>query len=380
MQIAILTPLEVEYRAVKRWLDSPREDVRGHLRCTLGRFRAERGAFEIILYQTGSRNSEVALAAERLIALYYPAVVILTGIAGGVKDAAIGDVVVGNRAYGYESGKSTDEGFSSRPQVHHYSKELLDLARSVSEREQWLMRISEKPEPPPRVFFGPIASGDQVVASTQSEAYRRIKQHYNDTLALEMESIGFARTMADYPLIRSINIRSISDLLDGKDAQKDTITQPQAAAHAAAFTFGLIHQLNPAHLKYDPMDEKTIAQKIVSTLFPLLRLDSVKEIGQEFREATDGAIKEIWEKVRPIFIEEIESEETPEEAKGAVKVSLREKLKQDSKLKQQLENLLDPGKASAGNQVRIENSKNVVQGSNIKADGNIQIGDNHTSS
>lgn len=372
MDIAILTPIAVEYRAVKGYLKDAREEQKEGQYYTVGTFRGQHHDYSVFLRETGSRNNEVALAAERAIRHYQPAVIILTGIAGGVKDAGIGDVVVGTQAYGYEAGKSMDEGFSSRPNVLPYSQELIELARSVERAGRWHQRLSSGASP--RVFFGPIASGDQVVASTRAEVYRVIKAHYNDTLALEMESIGFARALASYPRIRAINIRGVSDLLDGKNAKHDAESQPRAAEHAAAFVFELLDQLN---LNIQNMDAKTLAKEIIATVFPLLRLDSVKQVGKEFKEATDGSILEIWEQVRPVFIEEIEAEDTVEEAQVAIGSALRRELNKDEELKQQLEALLKKAeeKGTAGSKVVIKNSKNVVQGSDIRVGGDFRVGD-----
>ena len=376
MDIAILAPIPVEHRAVMAFLEDTREEAKNGLYYTVGAFRGQHEPYSIVLRQTGSRNNEVALAAERIIQLYQPTIIILTGIAGGVKDAGIGDVVVATQAYGYEAGKSTDDGFSSRPNVLPYSPELIELARAVERAGNWRQRLSPATSGP-QVYFGPIASGDQVVASTQAEAYRIIKAHYNDTLALEMESIGFARALAAYPHIRAINIRGISDLLDGKTAQHDAKNQPRAAEHAAAFVFELLDQLNFNSLKILHMDTKTLAKQIVTTLFPLLKLDSVKQIGKEFRQATDGSILEMWEKVKPLFIEEIEAEDTPEEAQVAIGSALRKALNKDEKLKQELEALLKQAaeKGVAGSTVAISNSKNVVQGSDIRVGGDFRVGD-----
>ena len=375
MDIAILTPIAVEYRAVKGYLKDAREEQKEGQYYTVGTFRGQHHDYSVFLRETGSRNNEVALAAERAIRHYQPAVIILTGIAGGVKDAGIGDVVVGTQAYGYEAGKSTDDGFSSRPNVLPYSQELIELARSVERAGRWHQRLSSGASP--RVFFGPIASGDQVVASTRAEVYRVIKAHYNDTLALEMESIGFAQAVAAYPHISALNIRGISDLLDGKNAAHDQASQPRAAAHAAAFVFELLYQLNLSNLKIQNMDAKTLAKEVVATLFPLLKLDSIKQIGKEFRQAADGSILAIWEQVKPIFIEEIEAEDEPEQAQGAIRSALRKKLDGDDSLRQQLEALLKvaEAKGAAGNTVTISNSKNVVQGSNINVGGDFRVGD-----
>ncbi|TVL99015.1 MAG: hypothetical protein CV087_19730 [Candidatus Brocadia sp. WS118] len=376
MDIAILAPIPVEYRAVKAYLEDAREEAQDGQYYTVGAFRGRHHTFSVVLRETGSRNNEVALAAERIIRHYRPAIIILTGIAGGVKDARIGDVVVATQAYGYEAGKATDEGFSSRPNVLPYSPELVELARSIERAGNWRNRLSPAAASP-QVFFGPIASGDQVVASSQSEAYRIIKNHYNDTLALEMESIGFARAVSAYPHIRAMNIRGISDLLDGKNAEHDAENQPRAAAHAAAFVFELLDQLDFTKLNPYYMDAKTLSKEIVAAIFPLLRLNSVRQIGKEFKQAAEGSILEIWEKVKPIFIEEIEAEDTPEEAQVAISSSLRKKLDKDKELKQQLETLLKKveEKGGGGSKVAIKNSKNVVQGSEIKVGGDFRVGD-----
>ena len=76
-------------------------------------------------------------------------------------------------------------------------------------------------------------------------------------------------------------------------------------------------------------------------------------------------------------IEEIEAEDTPEEAQTTIKSSLRKKLDKDDELKQQLEALLKQAaeKGAAGSTVTISNSKNVVQGSNIQVGGDFRLGD-----
>lgn len=126
------------------------------------------------------------------------------------------------------------------------------------------------------------------------------------------------------------------------------------------------------------MDAKTLAKEIVATIFPLLRLDAVKQIGKEFEQAADGTVLEIWEKVKPVFIEEIEAEDAPEEAPAAIRSSLRNKLNEDEVLKRQLEALLGKVKekgAAGKSKVVIRDSKNVVQGSDIRVGGDFRVGD-----
>ncbi len=377
MDVVILSPLELEYAAVRRFLTDVKEEACNGITYEVGHFQGKHHCYRIAITETGPGNNTLALAAERAIQHFSPAVLLLVGIAGGVKDAQVGDVVVGTKAYGYESGKVTPEGLVSRPNTHYGDRELIAKAKTVKRERAWLQRLATTVNEP-GVFFGPIASGEKVIASTTSPEYRFLKTHYNDTTAIEMEAYGFAKAAFGHPQVRALNIRAISDLLDGKNANDDRNHQPMAAAHAAAFAFELLNILELENVKIKPMDAKTIAQAVVSTLFPLLKLDSVKKAGQELKAAADGTVKEIWEKVKPIFIEEIEAEDTPEEAKVTIKSNLRKKLEKDEGLKKELEALLKQAedKGVGGSQVTISHSKNVVQGSKVNTGGgDFRVGD-----
>lgn len=59
------------------------------------------------------------------IVILTPIQIVLAGVAGGVKDVAIGDIVIGTKFYGYEFGKETPGGFVTRPEGGYYSKELI---------------------------------------------------------------------------------------------------------------------------------------------------------------------------------------------------------------------------------------------------------------
>ncbi len=114
----VLTALQVEYAAVRKHLTEVREEV--HPRGTV----YERGVFsvasqegwEVGIVEIGVGNANAAMEAERAIAHFNPAVALFIGIAGGLKDVLIGDVVAATKVYGYESGKSR-ESFEVRPDV-----------------------------------------------------------------------------------------------------------------------------------------------------------------------------------------------------------------------------------------------------------------------
>jgi nucleoside phosphorylase len=381
MKIVILTPIAIEYRAVRQMLEELQIDTKNDCVYETGRFRGKYHLFSVTIRLCGSKNANIALATEKAVQHWQPDMVLLTGIAGGVKDVQIGDVVVGTKAYGYEAGKETPEGFVTRPEVYPGHPALLEQIRSIALTDRWQESLDHAVSfSLPNVLFGPIASGDKVIASKNSPVFQLLKQTYNDTTALEMESVGFAGAMAAYPDIPAANIRGISDLLDDKHRTDNLGGQEKAMQGVVAFLSGLFYQLDFSKLKKKfPMDAKKIAQHVVSLLFPLLKLDSVQQIGQEFKEATDSTILEIWEKVKPVFIEEIGAEDDPNDAQVAIRSSLRKELIKREPLKKELISLLRQAQEKNlinETTINISNSKNVVQGSTIKVKGDFHLGDN----
>lgn len=245
MKLLILTPIPVEHEAVMAHLTERTEEIVGGSRYVKGNFEGRHHRFEVVVQQTGSGDSTIALATQKAVRLFSPVAVLLVGVAGGVKDVSIGDVVVGTKYYGYEHAKESDSGTKARPFAGTYSKPLRAMAESVGANRDWWRRLPDGQLP--NVVFGAIASGNKVLASTESPLYRLLMDSYNDTTAIEKEAAGFGEAMGDYPTIHAINIRGISDLLDGKSQAEAAGSQPLAARHAAAFAFELINQLNTAY-------------------------------------------------------------------------------------------------------------------------------------
>ena len=131
----VLTAIQAETKAVLRHLDNPRhEDIRGTW-FHVGQF----GVWTVATAEVGAGNASAATIAVRAVTHFSPEVAAFVGIAGGVKDGALGDVVVATKVYGYEAGKETPkEGFRPRPDVptsHHELQQRARVIRSKLARE-----------------------------------------------------------------------------------------------------------------------------------------------------------------------------------------------------------------------------------------------------
>src|SRR5947209_5347256 len=164
--VVILTAIPVEYQAVRAHLTNLHEKI--HLLGTVyeqGNFSLESQSWDVVIGEIGPRNPRAALETERAINYFKPILTFFVGIAGGLKDVTFGDVVAATQAYAYISGKA-EKTLETRPAIGNSAYSLVQRAKAVARKEDWLQRIKgPKPISTPHVFVAPIASGDRVVAS-----------------------------------------------------------------------------------------------------------------------------------------------------------------------------------------------------------------------
>ncbi|MBD2181860.1 5'-methylthioadenosine/S-adenosylhomocysteine nucleosidase [Planktothrix sp. FACHB-1355] len=241
----ILTAIRVEFKAVCTHLTDLQEEE--HPEGTiyeLGNFSSNGCSWRVGIVEIGAGNAEAAVETKRAIDYFKPNVVLFVGVAGGIKDVNLGDVVAATKVYGYESGKVVEETFLPRPNVSLVSYRLEQRAKAVARKEDWLERIREPiPTQKPRAFIGAIAAGDKVVASTSSDVYQLLRSNYGDALAVEMESHGVLKAVRANPEINALIIRGISDLIEGKSNADAAGSQETAARHASAFAFEILAKL-----------------------------------------------------------------------------------------------------------------------------------------
>jgi nucleoside phosphorylase len=242
----ILTALSDEYLAVRSHLSDLQEEI--HPQGTIyerGKFSEPNAVWDVGIVEIGAGNPGAAMEAERAIAHFNPDVILFVGVAGGIKDVALGDVVASTKVYGYESGKA-EHTFKPRPEIGLSAYSLEHRARAEARRNDWLKRLSVT-EPIPRVFVAPIAAGEKVIASTESEVFQFLRSNYGDAVAVEMEGLGFLDAARANQQVSAMVIRGISDLIDNKAKVDKAGYQEIAARHASAFAFEMLAKLQPKH-------------------------------------------------------------------------------------------------------------------------------------
>ena len=241
--VVILTALDLEYNAIRAKLfDAESRTHPSGTRFEVGHFGDQH--CRVALCQVGVGNHPAAVLTERAIAEFEPVAVLFVGVAGALwPHIALGDIVVATRVYAYHGATSEGDGLKARPRSWEIAHGADQTARHLVRTGHW-QRYLPPETPVPTVRFAPIAAGEIVHYSTTSNPFQWIREHYNDAVAVEMESAGAAQAGHLNNATPVIVVRAISDRADGdKTATDDAGWQPRAAANAAAFAVALAAEL-----------------------------------------------------------------------------------------------------------------------------------------
>lgn len=246
----ILTALATDYRAVCLHIEQITEEVYKGTIYQRGLFRAGSLEWIVGITQVSQHSNEVARETERMIEYFHPTVAFFIGTAGGIKDVRLGDVVVAEKIYGYESAKSWRSLLLARPEVERPEHPLLERAKAEARQSEkgWLLRVTTSTwDMPiaPKVLLKPIASGEKLVTSTLAPLLRWLHRHYEDAVAIEMEGRGFLTAVHANTSVQALVVRGIANLLDNKQETDAAKWQMIAAQHASAFAFEVLAKFNP---------------------------------------------------------------------------------------------------------------------------------------
>lgn len=240
--VLIVTALQLERRAVRAHLVNVVVERDSGMHADIGVLPQPDGDLTVAVIETGPGNVAAAILAGRSEEIFRPAVVLMVGIAGGLKDVSIGDVVASTKIYWYESGKQ-QANFGARPDFAPVGNELLQSARAVASHDSWRDGVIDPqwpPEMPPAALAAPTVVGEKVLANTTAPVVMDIRAAFGDAVCVNMEDYGALRGAGFMQRAQTLAVRGISDLIDAKGTAEEKGSQPQAAAHAAAFAIGVI--------------------------------------------------------------------------------------------------------------------------------------------
>lgn len=264
-KILIQGALSLEFDAVKAFLD----DIQTVKHPSTGSIynKGKYNNHDVLVVETGAGNVRSADETGRAIEFFNPNYVFFVGIAGGLKDVKIGDVVASSKVIGFEMGKD-DIVFKPRFDTIPSSYILEQIAKHVKRQGQWQHLIKVENKTPPDAFVQPIAAGEKVVSSNRSVTFNYLRQYCSDAVAVDMEGNGFLVASRPYHA-HAIEVRGISDLIENKREADAEGSQPKAAANAAAFCFEMINQIEVEGTKLPDLNSVEFRKKLINELVTL---------------------------------------------------------------------------------------------------------------
>ncbi|MFI2664967.1 5'-methylthioadenosine/S-adenosylhomocysteine nucleosidase family protein [Micromonospora carbonacea] len=237
--IGILTVLAEEMAAVVEMLGRAAghrvEQTYGGRTVHRATLAADGGPVRVVAAQALEPGTHSAASAyQELRRRFAPPLVLLVGIAGGVRaDVPVGDVVLADEVIWYDSRRETEDGPRRRGRIQATAPVLRHRINDFLVRHGSVVRPG--PDGAFRVHRGPIGSGNAVVTDAGSGIRSWLAEVHEKTLAVETEAAGVAQAfyeeIADDHALRGwMTVRGISDRADRHKGHAD---HELAARHAA---------------------------------------------------------------------------------------------------------------------------------------------------
>ena len=228
--VAIIGAMEQEITLLQSRIAQPQHEKIAHVAITRGTLAGK----PILLAQSGIGKVNAAITTTILLEKYQAACVINTGSAGGLQGGMKqGDVVVGIQtahhdadatAFGYAIGQ-----LPQMPARYDSDATLVEHAARAAVAFDGAA-----------IHRGLIVSGDQFI--NHPDKIARIRTHFPDALAVEMEAAAIAQT--SYHFSRPcVIIRALSDLADGEAEYSFEQFLQTASVHSAEMVENIVRRI-----------------------------------------------------------------------------------------------------------------------------------------
>lgn len=244
-RVVVLTVIPVEMEAAMDALDAHREVGETGAFTSEAAMECWPGPLPFVVSKCDDRsNTPAGNSARNLLEDWRPETLILTGIAGGIRRIEsvkgiqqldgpnTGDVVVAEMIHFGDYGKDLPDGFLPRwlPLVHPPTRLVHRHTDWLCQSTTWADHLSDKRPAPgrPRVLQGELIAVEAVAGNPFGERQQQWIEHFDQAIAVDMESMGVGRALHDYDADVGVHyhprwlcVRGISDQVVGsKDALK----------------------------------------------------------------------------------------------------------------------------------------------------------------
>lgn len=228
LRVTAFTAIPVETEAMLAQLESFSAQLIGDSVAHIGALKETSAPCLVTVIELGPGNIETAMEAGRVRGDGSADILLFVGIAGALKDLALGDVVAAHEVVWLHRAKLVNDELQYRPQVNPCTRELVQIARFTANQNVWQQRLEIPVEKAPKAVVGQILSGEQLIKDANYK--RTLGNRYSDAVAVENEGYGLAR--AGTASLKVLVIRGASD---HADERKSDSNQAAAARSAAAF-------------------------------------------------------------------------------------------------------------------------------------------------
>jgi nucleoside phosphorylase len=272
-RVVVLTVISAEFLAMQRALSANDEVGTSGAFTSTGSIAKLGGkpVFPFVVMQLDDRsNTPAASSLRRAVEYFRPEFVLLVGVAGGIirltadglhDGPALGDLYIATYVHYAEYSKSDSEGRHQRYYpIQQPSINLVNHALAISRNpvKSWLEGIQVSPPAEahvPSIHSGEVVVVEAVAGDPEAESQRFFIDHFDHAGAVEMESNGVGRGLADladnvHYAPQWLTIRGISDhvfatseLSDVDNHEERATWKPYASAVASAFAKALVYRL-----------------------------------------------------------------------------------------------------------------------------------------
>ncbi len=143
---------------------------------------------------------DASIVTSRVLSHFEPKVVFMSGICGGAKDAHMGQLLISEFCWEYQSGKWHSDGFQNTPYQAGMNETLKTSIKSyLDQNANFVQAIEsklsdvERPKKMQRPQLGIFASGSAVIAS--AEKMKSVEAQHRKVKGIDMEIFGVSRSI-----------------------------------------------------------------------------------------------------------------------------------------------------------------------------------------